>query len=109
MRGFWCAVSLTNSFVFFVSLFFFFFSGYFEKVRLKMNCFSAASNPGHSNLVFKSYHFLMGKYTVILICFSQRTLPNASRFFFFFYLRVSSVEIGLGLYLNIYRAEFHFG
>ena len=76
-------LSLTVLFCLFLS--FFFFSGYFEKVRLKMNCFSAASNPGHSNLVFKSYHFLMGKYTVILICFSQRTLPNASRFFFFFF------------------------
>ena len=62
--------------------FFFFFLGTLKKVRLKMNCFSAASTPGHSTLVSKSYHFLMGKYSVVLICFSQRTFPNVSRFFF---------------------------
>ena len=76
-----------------------------------MNCFSMVSTRGHSNLISNSYRFLMGKYT-ILICFSQHTFPNVSRFFFFFfffYLQVSSVEIGLGLYLNIYSAEFHFG
>ena len=78
-----------------------------------MNYFSAVSTPGHSNLISNSYRFLMGKYTVIPICFSQHTFPNVSRFFcfffVFFYFQVSSVEIGLGLYLNIYRAEFHFG
>ena len=107
MRAFCCAVSLTNSFGFCLS----FFLGTLKKGSLKMNCFSMVSTRGHSNLISNSYHFLMGKYTIVLICFSQHTFPNVSRFFFFFffYLQVSSVEIGLGLYLNIYSAEFHFG
>lgn len=49
-----------------------------------MNYFSAVSTPGHSNLISNSYRFLMGKYTVIPICFSQHTFPNVSRFFCFF-------------------------
>lgn len=53
--------------------------------------------------------FSNGKHTFVIIHCSQHTFPNVSRllFFFFLNLQVSSVEIGLGLYLNIwpYRAS----
>lgn len=71
-----------------------------------MNYFSAVST-GHSNLISNSYRFQWEKYTVILICFSQHTHFQMSAVFVFcFYFQVSSVEIGLGLYLNIYVAGF---
>ena len=82
MRAFCYAVSLTNSFGFCLS----FFLGTLKKVSLKVNCFSMVSTRGHSNLISNSYRFLMEKYTIILICFSQHTFPNVSRFFFFFLL-----------------------
>ena len=83
-----------------------FFQGTLKKVRLKTSYLIWVGTPSHSNFISNFYLFLMENILLLLFTVANTHFQMAADCFFF-NLQVSSVEIGLGLYLNIwlYRAS----